>query len=299
MAHRSVHSAARRRLRFEPIHAAAGSSFYSKSFDHRRQFEFAWHHHPELELALIVKGRGRRYVGDSIEDFSPGDLTLIGADVPHTWHSDPEDGGVASKVIQFLPTVFASAIAGTPELRTISALLERADRGLRVHGPLREDVERLFVRIVENQDGGWRQVCDLIHLLGALADAGASEVTELSGAAPRRAADERVDRKVDRVFALLHRPPDEIPSQAQAARAVQMSPQAFSRFFRNAVGKTYVECVNEIRVLAACRDLIETDRSIIEIAYAAGFNNLSNFNRRFRAVKGTTPREFRGETRVE
>lgn len=286
---------ARRRITFEPIHAEAGSSFFSKSFTDRTHFAFAWHHHPELELALIVKGRGRRYVGDSIEDFSPGDLTLIGADVPHTWHSDPDDGGVASKVIQFLPSVFGSAIAGTPELRPISALLRRADRGLRVQGPVRDEAERLFVRIVETQDGSWKQVCDLITLLGSIADS--TDVIELSGAAPRQAADEQADRKVDRVFALLHRPPDDIPSQALAARAVNMSPQSFSRFFRNAVGKTYVECVNEIRVLATCRELIETDRSIIDIAYAAGFNNLSNFNRRFRAVKRMTPRAFRAETR--
>jgi AraC-like DNA-binding protein len=279
----------KRRLLFEPIQAAAGSSFFHN--DHAGpHFGFHWHQHPEIEIAVVTRGRGRRYVGDSIADFAAGDLVLIGSDVPHTWHSDPADGPVASGVIQFLPAVFGGVLDGTPELRAIAALLRRADRGLAVTGATRARVVALFQRI--RAGSGWRQVSDLIELLGTISDAAPGDVQELSNAVPR-AADERAHRTIDRVFAELHGPPDAIPTQAAMARALKLSPAAFSRFFRRAVGKTYVACVNEIRVLAACRELIETERPVIDVAYAAGFGNLSNFNRRFRALKGMTPREFR------
>jgi AraC-like DNA-binding protein/mannose-6-phosphate isomerase-like protein (cupin superfamily) len=286
-----------RRLFYEPIHAQVGHSFYYKSFGPNSHFQFNWHHHPELEVALVTHGRGRRYVGDAIEDFVPGDFVLLGADLPHTWHSEPENGTVASKVIQFLPEVFGGLLGEAPELRPLLTLLRRADRGLRVFGRTRDECERLFLRIVEDNGQTWRQVTDLIALLGTIAES--AEVAEISTAAPRGEADAQTGRKVDRVFALLHRDPDEIPSQAEAARALKMSPAAFSRFFKHAVGKTYVGCVNEIRVLAACRELIETERTIIDIALGAGFDNLSNFNRRFKALKGQTPSTFRARARKD
>src|SRR5690349_3135132 len=98
-----------RRLTFEPIHPDVGSSFHYDSY-RPSHFGFGWHQHPELELAIVTKGRGHRYVGDSVEAFSDGDVVLLGADLPHTWHTDPADGSVASQVVQFLPSVFGNVI---------------------------------------------------------------------------------------------------------------------------------------------------------------------------------------------
>ncbi len=285
---------AKSRLAFEPIQADAGSSFFCRSIQ-GAHFGFGWHHHPEIEVAWVVKGHGRRYVGDSIQDFSAGDLVLLGSDVPHTWVTDPKDGQVASKVIQFLPGVFGNLIDEAPELRAIGALLRRADRGLLLSGATREEVIRLFLRIHDDQHHSWRQVANLVTLLGVIAES--DEVTELSSAAPRPAHDAEKDMKIDQVLSRLQGSPDEIPSQAEAARSLKLSPAAFSRFFKQRVGRTYAAISTEIRVLAACRELIETDRAIIDIAFRAGFENLSNFNRRFRALKHMTPRDFRAQAR--
>ena len=47
--------------------------------------QFPWHFHPELELTHIVRGSGRRYVGDSVEPFDDDDLCLVGSNTPHCW----------------------------------------------------------------------------------------------------------------------------------------------------------------------------------------------------------------------
>jgi AraC-like DNA-binding protein len=75
---------------------------------------------------------------------------------------------------------------------------------------------------------------------------------------------------------------------------VGMSQATFNRQFKKHTGKTFTRFVNEVRIDAACRQLVETERSISEVAYACGYNNISHFNHQFRALRACTPRTFRG-----
>jgi AraC-like DNA-binding protein len=59
------------------------------------------------------------------------------------------------------------------------------------------------------------------------------------------------------------------------------------------MGKTFQAYVGELRLARAARELIGTDRRISEIAFACGFNNLSNFNRLFLRRYGMNPGAYR------
>ena len=74
---------------------------------------------------------------------------------------------------------------------------------------------------------------------------------------------------------------------------VGMTPVAFSRFFRLRTGKTLSDYIIDIRLGYATRLLVDSQRTIAEIGYDSGFNNLSNFNRLFKRKKGMSPKEFR------
>ena len=55
------------------------------------RFDAPYHFHPELELTLIISGEGKRFIGNQISDFSPGDLVLLGSNLPHCWQNHRND----------------------------------------------------------------------------------------------------------------------------------------------------------------------------------------------------------------
>jgi len=67
----------------------------------------------------------------------------------------------------------------------------------------------------------------------------------------------------------------------------------FIRFFKQRTGISFIDNLLEVRLGHASRQLIDTTKSISEIAYNCGFNNISNFNRLFKKKKNCTPKEFR------
>jgi len=83
-------------------------------------------------------------------------------------------------------------------------------------------------------------------------------------------------------------------SERDVAGISRLSPSAFSRSFRRHTGMSLVQYVNRLRINLACQLLMGPRRPpVTEVCFAAGFNNLSNFNRQFLAQKGVTPSRFR------
>ena len=114
---------------FEKVVPPPGRSLAWDTFD-LAAFPYRWHFHPEFELTLITAGRGRRFVGDSIEPFEPGDLVLLGPHLPHTWHSMPARGERSSAVVvRFGPDVLGAGFLERAECGRLRRLMAAAGRG--------------------------------------------------------------------------------------------------------------------------------------------------------------------------
>jgi transcriptional regulator GlxA family with amidase domain len=79
----------------------------------------------------------------------------------------------------------------------------------------------------------------------------------------------------------------------EVASLVDLSVVSFSRLIKQRTGKTFIDFLNELRLGYATRLLIESNKTVTEICYECGFNNISNFNRIFKKSQGYTPSEFR------
>ena len=86
-------------------------SSFSIRHDISPSFGNVWHYHPELELHFTIKGEGVRFIGDNISNFSPGEILLLGENLPHTWrskeeyyqnNSDLNVEAISSRVMSFL-----------------------------------------------------------------------------------------------------------------------------------------------------------------------------------------------------
>jgi AraC-like DNA-binding protein len=267
------------------------------SFIHKRwrepKFVPFWHFHPEYQLTLVLRGQGKRFVGDHVSRFREGDLVLTGPNLPHMWCSSP--GPVSSSrpheavIIQFPESVFGDRFFNLPELGAVKRLLEKSARGIEFGEALRRTITSRMIRM--GQERGIARLIALLELLRILSQAPAIRVLASRTYRPSVAAPDR-DR-IDRICRFIGEHATEPIRLAQAATASHMSIPAFTRFFRKCTRQSFVEYLTELRIGHACRLLLESDRTVSQIGRDSGFRNLSNFNRRFHRLKGMSPREFR------
>lgn len=250
-----------------------------------------WHFHEEYELHLIVATTGRAFVGDWIGRFEPGHLVLCGPRLPHNWLSgDAPEGGVSQRdlVIQFLHEPIARAAEVIPEFAEALPLLERARNGIEFFG-LSEAAGVHWHRVRKAR--GLDRLAAFCAFLGDLAHC--TDYRLLSSAEVRGDHHAGGTNPIaDAVEDIVARANDAITLSEFASRH-GMSESRFSRLFQRSTGNSFTDFVNRVRVGQACQLLMESDLRVTDICYQVGFNNVSNFNRRFLEIKGMTPRDFR------
>ncbi|MCK6488842.1 MAG: AraC family transcriptional regulator [Planctomycetes bacterium] len=280
-----------RRLHREQIVRDPGASLVARRF-RGRGFAFTWHHHGECELTWIVRGSGLRHVGASVESFAPGDLCLLGADVPHSWSTGGRVQATESLVVQFDGALLGEALARLPEGRPLAALLARAASGLVWRGAGAAALARAMAALAAAATAPER-LAGLVQALALAAAAPARALNPLPAAVAAAGAHPAVGRVLER----LHRDPAARLPLARLAAGVGLAPATLSRLFHRDTGRTLVAYRAHLRLLAACRLLAEGDLPVLDIALRCGFDATTHFNRSFRAAFACTPRQYRARAR--
>jgi AraC-like DNA-binding protein len=237
-------------------------------------------------------------VGDRIAPLKPGDLVLVGSNLPHVWHQDKardaSPQAVDALVIQFAPDFLGAEFWRRPELRGVADLLARSARGLQVKGKTRGAAVRLMEQVFATT--GVERLIGLLQILACLAASRELAPVASVGFRPtlERADQERMERVCRYIDTRLSEP---IMRDACAAEA-HLSAGAFSRFFRTRTGMTLPAYGSELRIGRACHLLGFTDEKITDIVFRCGFGHVANFNLCFRRQLGMTPREYRQRLRL-
>ena len=260
---------------------------------HKSEFVFPIHSHSECELNFIENGAGvRRIVGDSVEEIGNYELTLIaGERLEHAWEQgNCRSGDIREITIQFSRTLFSADLLARKQFRTIREMFERASNGLTFS---LKTIMKVYATldVLASEPDGFEQFQHFLQILYFLSnDEDARVLASTSFAKVKRNSE---SRRVQKVQEYINAHYSEEIRLDDCAALVGMAPSAFSRFFKQHTGRTLLDYIIDIRLGHAARLLVDTTSGISEISYSCGFNNLSNFNRTFKARRGYTPRDFR------
>jgi AraC-like DNA-binding protein len=281
----------------EHLGEPTGSSIQLKEVIQAR-FDAPYHFHPEFELTLIISGTGKRFVGNQITDFGPGDLVLLGENVPHCWQNHRKDWlateetpqAAQALVLHFRRDFLGGDFLLRPECTAIRQLLEKSRGGLSVQGPTQDRVARELMQLGDLAP--FPRILAFLNILNQLSQGGSDvQIIESNDASYALSA---VDlARINRVYAYVIANYTQEVHLDEVAHLANMTETAFCRYFKKVTKKTFVEMVTEFRIKHACELLRSSQLNMAEICFESGFGNLSHFNKQFKHYMNETPLQYR------
>ncbi|WP_224484993.1 AraC family transcriptional regulator [Robertkochia aurantiaca] len=257
--------------------------------DKERVFYDRLHQHPEIQVSYLKEGYGKLLLKDNVLSYRSGDLFLIGSEVPHLFRSEPR-GDEVSHMISFFLTedAFGKDFFKQLELRELTTFFERSREGM-VLRKEEHELGSVFEGLPEG--GSLDQFINVLQLMKSLSKLEGKPLSFLGkGKGLSSVEGKRLQLVFDHVVRYFREP----ISLSEIAKVVHMTPHAFCRYFKSRTNRTFFEYLIQVRIEHARELLLAGEESTIaEVAYACGFRTLSNFNGKFKALNGITPREFR------
>lgn len=259
---------------------------------YKKMHTYPMHRHQEFELNFVENCRGnRRIVGDSIELTGDYDLVLMGKNLEHTWEQgECTSDGIHEITIHFSRDFFSESFLAKTPMLPLANLLKNAEMGvcfsLKTIMHVYNDIDEL-----SKMKPGFYSVMKFIDLIYKLSMS--TDYRVLSSGAFSHAKVAVDSRRVQKVKDYIDKNFREEIRLQTLADIANMTPTAFSRFFKLRTSRNISDYIIDVRLGHATRLLADSTMAVVEICYHCGFNNISNFNRVFRKRKGCTPTEFR------
>jgi AraC-like DNA-binding protein len=256
--------------------------------------KIGWHLHPEYELTLFTESTGKRCIGDHTGNFGPGDLILLGPNLPHYMRNDEifykkiPCLRIRAIVVHFTKDFLGPSFFDIAEMVSIKKLLHSSARGIHIYGDTREKVSIKMEELLILK--GYERLRKLLDILQMIANS--KEQRQLSSVGYKNTFSVNDSERINTVFDHLFRNFTEDISVQDAAARIHMTTSAFCKFFKSRTGKTFTDMLNEIRIGHACKMFIEQDLSVSDVCFSCGYNSLSYFNRRFKHITKYSPMEY-------
>lgn len=257
-----------------------------------------WHH--TVEIIYILKGEFHFEINLENYLLKTGDICFLNGEDLHQITGIGSD--TAHDVLIFDPLILNFSYPDELEEQIIAPFLARkqilphiihpSDSAHTSICPVFQQIMELSVR----KSSGWYAECKLLllRLLCIMAEQHLLVTAENSITASDFI---KIDRYKKLVSYMEEHYPEPVTLE-QLGNVIACNPQYLCRFFKEITGTSPVRYLIERRIEHACKLLTETGKPILEISLDCGFENASYFIRKFRQLKGCTPKEYRNNHHI-
>lgn len=247
--------------------------------------------HVNFEIALIENCTGKRFIGDHIEEFEGTELVLMASYLPHCWqYYKTRDALIPAHaiIVHFFPDFLGQELLQKPEARPLGQLFADASKGILFSGETLVKAKMILQEMLYEK--GLTRSALMLQLLDVMAQSTSARILSSPGFNIIESSSEA--NKINHIFEHIFKNFRNSISLEEVAAIIPMSSAAFCRFFKSKTGRTLTDFIKEVRIGHAAKLLLEGTHNVSEACYNSGYNNISNFNKHFKEIKGVSPKEF-------
>lgn len=274
----------------EKVQPEFGSSFLLRQFyKSQPNLKPTWHYHPEIELVYVENGSGKIHVGQHLSYFKNGTLVLIGSNLPHLGFVERMTSNEVEIVAQFKIDFLGHNFFDSVEMANIKKMLELSASGLKFKKHVQKLIGERLKEILEMSS--FNKLIYFLKLLNKLSKVTDYEILNVGEVA--MVSNPQDNDRLNIIFKYVRHNFNLEIRLDEISSLVSMTPQGFCRYFKKTTSKTFMQYVNEYKVVHATKLMAETNLSLTEIADESGFNNKSHFINQFKRITKQTPSEYR------
>lgn len=258
--------------------------------DRMKSFYAPHHYHQDYEIIYIKKSSGIRVIGNNINNYSSGEVVILGPRLPH-YHVvgdvDPNDDSPIETIAVLFPESLFDNNSNIPEFNSLSTIIEDIKYGIELKGECQVKVQQILEKMT--LEASYLNFIALFQIMSIL-QTGRGKYKRLSSIKydNLRLYDTRMKKTLDYISNNFQ----SSISVGATAQYAGMSLSGFSTTFKSQTGYTFSQYINLLRISKAAELLVTSHRGVAEVAYEVGYENLAYFNRKFKEIKQKTPREL-------
>lgn len=257
--------------------------------DREHVFYDQLHQHGEIQISYVEKGSGTLIVGDRINDYKAGDILVIGSYIPHVFRSDARHKEESlMHTLFFNQDAFGKDFFQLADLSSTQNFFKKAEFGMMV---LTQKTKIIPLFDSLSKQSKVEQISSLLLIIHYI---NKSKTVPLSSFIYRKSFSDDEGKRMGKVYDYAMEKYGENITLEEIAERANMTKNAFCRYFKKRTNKTFFQFLIEIRIENACKLMLkQPELSIGTIAEQCGFNNIANFNRKFKEIKCCTPTQYR------